>query len=84
MLFHSLSGGTLSENPHVKVHDISLLHLNQYYVRGSLTTQIPSNWEKIYPHRIKDVEFARTTIATTPADLQTFLSLNLALLLHHS
>ncbi|KZT41978.1 hypothetical protein SISSUDRAFT_1030907 [Sistotremastrum suecicum HHB10207 ss-3] len=25
MLFHSLSGGTLSENPHVK-HDISLLH----------------------------------------------------------
>ncbi|KZT42019.1 anthranilate isomerase [Sistotremastrum suecicum HHB10207 ss-3] len=75
--FLSLNGATWGENPHVKVDDISLPPF-KLDAPESLASRLPTILEKIHTQRIKDVEVARTTPGTTPADLQTLLSLNIA------
>ncbi|KAK7473021.1 anthranilate synthase / indole-3-glycerol phosphate synthase [Stygiomarasmius scandens] len=81
--FLSLRGGLWEENPEAKVLDGSLpaFHLETSIKNGTAKTnpsKVPSVLEKIYSQRLADVTQAQKTPGTTPADLETLLSLNIA------
>ena len=78
--FLELKGGLWEENPSARVLDQTL----PPFTSGAFETstvpagKISSVLEKIYAQRLKDVEAAKATPGTTPADLSTFLSMHLA------
>ncbi|TFY59081.1 hypothetical protein EVG20_g7921, partial [Dentipellis fragilis] len=79
--FLSLKGGTWEENPQSRVLDAALPPFGIEVPNGkpaASTSSIPSVLDKIYAQRLKDVEAAKAMPGTTPADLSTLLSLNLA------
>ncbi|KAJ8488642.1 hypothetical protein ONZ51_g3443 [Trametes cubensis] len=87
--FLSLRGGTWDLNPAFRVSDETLPAFGLDGIAGaaagangqataSTSSKVPTILEKIYAQRIKDVEAAKKTPGTTPEDLETLLSLNLA------
>ncbi|KII95743.1 hypothetical protein PLICRDRAFT_150624 [Plicaturopsis crispa FD-325 SS-3] len=79
--FLSLRGGTWEENPSSRVLDVTLppfpIQILDTEQRQS-AAKIPSILEKIYAQRLKDVEVAKATPGTTPADLAALLAMHLA------
>ncbi|KAI0292545.1 N-anthranilate isomerase [Russula brevipes] len=79
--FLELRGGLWEENPTARVLDQTLPPFTIETPNGESTAaagKISSVLEKIYAQRLKDVEAAKATPGTTPADLATFLSMHLA------
>ncbi|KAI0769404.1 N-anthranilate isomerase [Trametes elegans] len=86
--FLSLRGGTWDLNPAYRVSDDALPAFGlegiasaveaNGHASGSTGSKVPTILEKIYAQRIKDVEAAKKTPGTTPEDLETLLSLNIA------
>ncbi|KAI0358728.1 N-anthranilate isomerase [Trametes cingulata] len=87
--FLSLRGGTWDLNPAFRVSDDALPAFGLEGIAsavenvnglasGSTSSKVPTILEKIYAQRIKDVELAKKTPGTTPEDLDTLLSLNVA------
>ncbi|KAJ7647615.1 anthranilate synthase component II [Roridomyces roridus] len=82
--FLALSGGTWAENPTSKVLDVSLPPFpvealpTGVTVSAAAAAKIPSILDSIYAQRLEDVTLAQKTPGTTPADLETLLSLNIA------
>jgi anthranilate synthase / indole-3-glycerol phosphate synthase / phosphoribosylanthranilate isomerase len=81
--FLALRGGTWDQNPQSLVHDQSLPPfpieaLNVKMQSSELPAKIPTILERIYAQRLKDVELAKSTPGTTPADINTLLALHLA------
>lgn len=80
--FLSLNGGLWQDNPTYKVLDQALPALDiaalSDKIRASTSAKGPTILERIYAQRLKDVEVAKVTPGTTPADIQTLLSMNLA------
>jgi len=82
--FLSYKGGTWDENPDSCVLDPTLppFPLEALLANATLpkeiTEKVPSILEKIYAQRLTDVQLAKATPGTTPADISTFLSLHLA------
>ncbi|KAI9462623.1 N-anthranilate isomerase [Russula earlei] len=79
--FLQLVGGRWEDNPTARVLDRTLPPFNIENSNGepALAAQkISSVLEKIYAQRLEDVETAKATPGTTPADLATFLSMHLA------
>jgi anthranilate synthase/indole-3-glycerol phosphate synthase/phosphoribosylanthranilate isomerase len=77
--FLGLKGGTWEENPQANVLDtaqpaFSVDHPSETPESG----KVPTILEKIYAQRLKDVEEAKASPGTTPADLSTMLSMHLA------
>jgi anthranilate synthase / indole-3-glycerol phosphate synthase / phosphoribosylanthranilate isomerase len=75
--FLGLRGGTWEENPESRVLDPSLPNFVIENGPSTDAAKIPSILEKIYAQRLKDVELAKVTPGTTPADLSTLLSMHL-------
>lgn len=83
--FLKLKGGKWEDNPESGVLDESLppfdiqaLNAAAAAATPGAAAKIPSILEKIYAQRIADVAAAKSTPGTTPTDLSTLLSLNLA------
>ncbi|KAI0674902.1 N-anthranilate isomerase [Trametes maxima] len=87
--FLALRGGTWDLNPSYRVTDEALPAFGLEGIAsaveganglpsGSAGSKVPTILEKIYAQRIKDVEIAKKTPGTTPEDLDTLLSLNVA------
>lgn len=90
--FLSIRGGTWDANPAYRVAEGSLpafgldgiasvVETNgsaNGHASGSTSSKVPTILEKIYAQRTKDVELAKKTPGTTPEDLDTLLSLNIA------
>jgi anthranilate synthase/indole-3-glycerol phosphate synthase/phosphoribosylanthranilate isomerase len=79
--FLKLRGGLWEENPIARVLDQTLPPFAIETPNGESAPaagKISSVLEKIYAQRLKDVEAAKATHGTTPADLTTFLSMHLA------
>ena len=79
--FLDLRGGLWEENPIARVLDQTLPPFTIETSNGDsapAVKKISSVLEKIYAQRLKDVEAAKVTPGTTPADLATFLSMHLA------
>jgi anthranilate synthase/indole-3-glycerol phosphate synthase/phosphoribosylanthranilate isomerase len=76
--FLKLRGGLWEENPIARVLDQTLPPFAIEAPNGESAGKISSVLEKIYAQRLKDVEAAKATPGTTPADLTTFLSMHLA------
>jgi anthranilate synthase/indole-3-glycerol phosphate synthase/phosphoribosylanthranilate isomerase len=79
--FLKLRGGLWEENPIARVLDQTLPPFAIEAPNGESAPaagKISSVLEKIYAQRLKDVEAAKATPGTTPADLTTFLSMHLA------
>lgn len=79
--FLELKGGLWEENPAFRVLDQTLPPFTIDAPNGETAAtagKILSVLEKIYAQRLKDVEAAKATPGTTPADLETFLSMHLA------
>ena len=79
--FLQLRGGLWEENPIARVLDQTLPPFAIETPNGepaAASGKISSVLEKIYAQRLKDVEAAKATPGTTPADLATFLSMHLA------
>jgi anthranilate synthase / indole-3-glycerol phosphate synthase / phosphoribosylanthranilate isomerase len=79
--FLQLRGGLWEENPTSHVLDQTLPPFPIEALNGEpapAAGKISSVLEKIYAQRLKDVEAAKATPGTTPADLTTFLSMHLA------
>ncbi|OSD04119.1 N-anthranilate isomerase [Trametes coccinea BRFM310] len=88
--FLSLRGGTWDLNPSFRVNDETLPPFGiegiasavngaaSGHASGSTSAKVPTILEKIYAQRMKDVEAAKKMPGTTPADLDTLLSLNVA------
>ena len=79
--FLQLRGGRWEENPTARVLDQTLPPFAIETPNGepaAASGKISSVLEKIYAQRLKDVEAAKATPGTTPADLATFLSMHLA------
>jgi anthranilate synthase/indole-3-glycerol phosphate synthase/phosphoribosylanthranilate isomerase len=79
--FFKLRGGLWEENPIARVLDQTLPPFAIEAPNGESAPaagKISSVLEKIYAQRLKDVEAAKATPGTTPADLTTFLSMHLA------
>ena len=79
--FLKLRGGLWEENPIARVLDQTLPPFAIEAPNGESAPaagKISSVLEKIYAQRLKDVEAAKATHGTTPADLATFLSMHLA------
>src|ERR1700722_10455151 len=82
--FLSYKGGTWDENPDSCVLDPTLppFPLEALLANATLpkeiTEKVPSILEKIYAQRLTDVQLAKATPGTTPADISTLLSLHLA------
>ena len=79
--FLKLRGGLWEENPIARVLDQTLPPFAIETPNGEpapAAGKISSVLEKIYAQRLKDVEAAKATHGTTPADLTTFLSMHLA------
>jgi len=79
--FLELKGGLWEENPAFRVLDQTLPPFTIDAPNGETAAaagKISSVLEKIYAQRLKDVEAAKATPGTTPADLETFLSMHLA------
>ncbi|KAI0301581.1 N-anthranilate isomerase [Multifurca ochricompacta] len=80
--FLELNGGLWKENLTARVLDQSLppfaIDTPDDKPTASDQKNIPSLLEKIYAQRLKDVEVAKATPGTTPADLATFLAMHLA------
>jgi anthranilate synthase / indole-3-glycerol phosphate synthase / phosphoribosylanthranilate isomerase len=92
--FLKLKGGKWEENPESGVFDdtlppfdIDALRQNMKPADSGTTNtlndpatakKVPSILEKIYAQRLEDVALAKATPGTTPSDLSTLLSLNLA------
>ncbi|KAH9988050.1 N-anthranilate isomerase [Russula vinacea] len=79
--FLQLRGGLWEENPTARVLDQTLPPFAIETSNGqpaATAGKISSVLEKIYAQRLKDVEAAKATPGTTPADLDTFLSMHLA------
>ena len=79
--FLKLTGGLWEENPTARVLDQTLPPFAIDAQNGESSpaaAKISSVLEKIYAQRLKDVEAAKATPGTTPADLTTFLSMHLA------
>ena len=86
--FLALRGGTWDENPSFRVSADALPAFGLEGIAdkipsatttpGGSTSKVPTILEKIYAQRIKDVELAKQTPGTTPEDLETLLTLNLA------
>ncbi|GJJ08540.1 hypothetical protein Clacol_002758 [Clathrus columnatus] len=77
--FLGLKGGLWEENPSYRVHDITLppFPFPSNTPNGS-TSQISTILQKIHKQRLEDIDIAKKTPGTTPADLSGLLSLNLA------
>jgi anthranilate synthase/indole-3-glycerol phosphate synthase/phosphoribosylanthranilate isomerase len=79
--FLALKGGSWELNPQSLVLDQSLppFPVEALSVRGpSALRNIPSILEKICAQRLKDIDIAKSTPGSTPDEVNTFLSLNLA------
>jgi anthranilate synthase / indole-3-glycerol phosphate synthase / phosphoribosylanthranilate isomerase len=79
--FLELNGGLWEDNPKSRVLDQTLPAFTVEMPDGETAAaagKISSVLEKIYAQRLKDVEAAKATPGTTPADLATFLSMHLA------
>ena len=76
--FLELKGGLWEDNPASRVLDQTLPPFTIDAPNGETAGKISSVLEKIYAQRLKDVEAAKATPGTTPADLETFLSMHLA------
>lgn len=80
--FLNLTGGTWEENPSVRVHDLSLppfpIDLPNGKPAPKQSNHLPTILDKIHTQRLKDIDVAKATPGTTPADLDTLLALNLA------
>ncbi|KAI0829755.1 N-anthranilate isomerase [Trametes gibbosa] len=88
--FLALRGGTWDLNPAFRVADEALPAFGLEGIAsvvepavpgqagGSSGSKVPTILEKIYAQRLKDVELAKKTPGTTPEDLDTLLSLNIA------
>jgi anthranilate synthase/indole-3-glycerol phosphate synthase/phosphoribosylanthranilate isomerase len=79
--FLKLRGGLWEENPIARVLDQTLPPFAIEAPNGESAPaagKISSVLEKIHAQRLKDVEAAKATPGTTPADLATFLSMHLA------
>jgi anthranilate synthase/indole-3-glycerol phosphate synthase/phosphoribosylanthranilate isomerase len=79
--FLELNGGLWEDNPKSRVLDETLPAFTVELPNGETAAaagKISSVLEKIYAQRLKDVEAAKATPGTTPADLATFLSMHLA------
>lgn len=80
--FLGLKGGLWQDNPTFKVLEPALptfdLAALPDKMRTSSSAKGPSILEKIYAQRLKDVELAKVTPGTTPTDINTLLSMNLA------
>lgn len=76
--FLSLRGGTWEENPEAGVLDASEFAVDPAGTKKPTNSGQPTILEKIYAQRLKDVEVAKNTPGTTPADLSTLLSMHLA------
>jgi anthranilate synthase/indole-3-glycerol phosphate synthase/phosphoribosylanthranilate isomerase len=80
--FLKLQGGLWEENPTARVLDQTLppfaIDAQNGESAPAAAAKISSVLEKIYAQRLKDVEAAKATPGTTPADLSTFLSMHLA------
>ncbi|EIM80535.1 N-anthranilate isomerase [Stereum hirsutum FP-91666 SS1] len=79
--FLALNGGLWEANPDSGVLDVSLPPFPIEAVDGKLKAEakkIPSVLEKIYAQRMKDVAAAKEVPGTSPADLDTFLSMHLS------
>ncbi|KAF7980811.1 hypothetical protein HWV62_36422 [Athelia sp. TMB] len=83
--FLKLDGGKWEDNqasgvldPALPPFDIKALDGTAHASNPAAVAKIPTILEKIYAQRIADVAAAKATPGTTPADLSTLLSLNLA------
>ncbi|TDL20038.1 N-anthranilate isomerase [Rickenella mellea] len=76
--FLSLKGGTWEKNTHVRVLDVSLPPFPIESPNGKPASSLPTILEKIYAQRLKDVEAAKSTPGTTPADIDTLLAMHLS------
>jgi anthranilate synthase/indole-3-glycerol phosphate synthase/phosphoribosylanthranilate isomerase len=82
--FLALRGGTWDINPQSLVLDTSLPPFPIEALNGKLqespeaAAKIPSILEKICAQRLKDVDLAKSTPGTTPADIDAMLALHLA------
>jgi len=79
--FLELNGGLWEDNPKSRVLDETLPAFTVELPNGETAAaagKISSVLERIYAQRLKDVEAAKATPGTTPADLATFLSMHLA------
>lgn len=75
--FLRLKGGTWKENPDFGVTDQKAAP-NLTINGGPDKSKVPSILQKIHTQRLQDVELAKNTPGTTPADISTLLSLHLA------
>ncbi|KAI5118272.1 hypothetical protein M0805_006014 [Coniferiporia weirii] len=80
--FLNLSGGTWEENSSARVLDLSLPPFPIDAPNGTpvppKSNKLPTILEKIHTQRLKDIEAAKNTPGTTPADIEKLLALNLA------
>ena len=81
--FLALRGGTWDENPTFRVQDPNFPPFEVEIIKGVAPTKeqqkkVPSILDKIYVQRLKDVDVAKSTPGTSPEDLSTSLTLNLA------
>lgn len=79
--FLSLKGGSWEDNPSVRVHDLALPPFPIDTPNGVATpgaNKLPTILEKIHVQRLKDIDVAKNTPGTTPADIDTLLSMNLS------
>ncbi|EIN06657.1 phosphoribosyl anthranilate isomerase [Punctularia strigosozonata HHB-11173 SS5] len=80
--FLTMTGGTWEENPQLGVLDPELPAFDpKPSANGTAlptNSKVPSILDKIYAQRLRDVEIAKATPGTTPADLATLLSMHLA------
>jgi anthranilate synthase/indole-3-glycerol phosphate synthase/phosphoribosylanthranilate isomerase len=80
--FLELRGGTWEENPSSRVLDLALPPFPIDAPNGKpppkASNKLPTILEKIHVQRLKDIDVAKNTPGTTPADIDTLLSLNLA------
>ena len=71
--FLELKGGTWAENP-----QFGVVETDKPQATSPAASKLPTILEKIYAQRMKDVELAKSTPGTTPADFTTLLSLHVS------
>lgn len=75
--FLDLKGGLWEENPVFQVHDLSLPPFPYPSASDASGKQMSTILQKIHKQRLQDVEAAKKSPGTTPADLSTLLSMHI-------
>ncbi|KAG8907263.1 bifunctional tryptophan synthase trp1 [Tulasnella sp. 403] len=76
--FLDLKGGTWSDNPHSRVLDGKIPPFEIQPTTPETAKKVPTILEKIHAQRLKDVQAAKETPGTTPADIAIQLSMHLS------